>query len=728
MAHLAIDVLGTLRISVDDRPITTMESAKVRALLAYLAVEADRPHRRETLVGLLWPEYPEDSARHSLRQALFSLRSTLGDQAAKPPYLLVARETIQFNRESDYSLDLDRFNLLFSSYENELSQDGADHPVLASHLEEMARLYQGEFLQHFSLEDCAEYEGWLLARRESSHQRILRAHSYLTNYYEMRGDFQVAQRHAARQLELDPWREEAYRQLMRVLALIGERNAALSQYDTCRRVLAEELDVEPSAETRELYELIKQGAIKPQAMEPGPASPPPARNLPIQLTPFIGRETELRQLGDLIRNPECRCISLVGPGGIGKTRLAVQAAEDCYSEFAQGAVFVPLASVGSIGGVIPAMTKAIDVNFYGPGEPTTQLLNYLYDKQMLLLLDNIEHLSFEDPLQENISHLLIEILQCAPGIKLLVTSREALRLQGEWLFEVPGLHYPEAAQKVVKDHYDAITLFVQRTRRILPGYSVNDDDLAEIAHICRLVEGMPLAIELAATWMRTLSPAEISMEIQENLDFLSASLQDMPERHRSMKAVFENSWRMLSANEQQVLSKLSVFRGGFQRQAAEQVASASLTILSLLVNRTLLRRTTAGRYDLHELVRQYCAGQLATNPEEKASTQERHFNYYLTLAETANQELQGGDQLTWLSRLEREHDNLRNALEWALEQAGVNGGGERTLRLAAALRWFWRMRGYFHEGRDWLQEALQRSPEEQTEARSLALAGLSLII
>jgi predicted ATPase/DNA-binding SARP family transcriptional activator len=729
MAHLSIDVLGSFQVSIDHAQIMTLESVKVNALLAYLAVESDRQHRRETLVGLFWPDYPEEAARHNLRQALFNLRVGIGDHTANPPYLFISRDSIQFNQKSDYSLDIDQFNRGFNTHLKGLTQNNEDNPANVSDLEEIIKLYRGEFLQQFFLEDSTEFEEWALAQRESLHQRALELHSFLTNYYEQHSDFKAARRHALRQLELDPWREEAHRQMMRVLAMEGERSAALAQYDACERVLAEELDVEPSIETRELYDQIRLEIIKPRIDQPIHIPVAPVKRLPLQLTPFIGRETELGHLSQLISNPECRCITLVGPGGIGKTRLALKAAEGHINEFAQGAVFIPLASIGSPVGIIPAILNTININYYGPGEPKTHLLSYLSDKEMLLILDNVEHLLAGGFNQENIAQLSIEILQSAPGIKLLVTSRETLNTQGEWLFEVPGLAFPEASETEGLEEYDAIALFIQRARHVSTRFIVNEENRAEIAHICRLVEGMPLAIELAATWMRALSPVEIAAEIEKDIDFLSATVQDLPERHRNMRVVFDYSWQMLSKEEQQVLSKLSVFRGGFEREAAEKVAEATLSILSTLVNRTLVRRTAAGRYDLHELVRQYSAAQLATDPQAKAMAHRQHFAFYLALAETAEQELKGRNQLEWLGRLEQNHDNLRAALEWALKNDRTpKGNDELALRLSAALRWFWRMRGHFHEGCNWLMEALRQSPEIHTAARASALLGMSLLI
>ncbi len=322
---------------------------------------------------------------------------------------------------------------------------------------------------HFFLEDSAEFEQWALVQRESLHQHVLDAHSDLAGYYEQHRDFQAARRHALRQLELDPWREEAHCQVMRALALDGQRTAALAQYETCRRVLAEELGVEPSAETRDLVEQIRTGKLKTADESPSSIPAAPIHNLPVSLTSFLGREQELIDLDRLIANPECRCISLVGPGGIGKTRLALQAARRHRADLAHGVAFVPLASVGSVEAAIAAIAGALRLSFYGPSNPKVQLLNYLSEKQMLLILDNVEQLLVEGPLQANIVELMLDILQRAPGVKLLVTSREVLNLQGEWVFEVRGLAFPETEQTEKPDEYAAVALFVQRARRASPG-------------------------------------------------------------------------------------------------------------------------------------------------------------------------------------------------------------------------------------------------------------------
>src|SRR6266540_643748 len=250
MAHLTVNVLGELQVLIDDVAISSFKSEKVRALLAYLAVEADHAHHREALIGLLWPDSPEETARHNLRQALFNLRLALGDHTAKPPYLLISRDAIQFNQESDSSLDLASFNNCFSLWKKAKGEESTAPSTLLSRLEEMVSLYRGEFLQHFYMADSTEFENWIVVQRETSRQQAMEVLSYLSNEHALHGDYQAARHYAGRQLELDPWREEAHYQIMHVLGLDGQRTAALAQYENCKRVLAEELGVEPSANTR----------------------------------------------------------------------------------------------------------------------------------------------------------------------------------------------------------------------------------------------------------------------------------------------------------------------------------------------------------------------------------------------------------------------------------------------------------------------------------------------
>jgi predicted ATPase/transcriptional regulator with XRE-family HTH domain len=425
----------------------------------------------------------------------------------------------------------------------------------------------------------------------------------------------------------------------------------------------------------------------------------PKTNLPIFPTPLIGRGHEVAQLSQLLRDPQCYLLTLVGPGGIGKTRLAIETASKVQHFFADGVHLVPLDSTNSTRFLVPVIANAIGFTFQSANraDPKTQLFDYLQKKQALLVLDNLEQLLNEPGIE-----LLPELFAHAPQVKLLATSRECLGLQGEWVFEVQGLSVPEriSAEEAVQN--TSVELFLQRARRAHVEFTAVPEDYPAIVRICQLVDGMPLGIELAAGWVRTLSCIEIAREIERGLDFLSVSARDMPARHRSMRAVFDHSWKFLTEEEQRVLMRLSAFRGGFRRDAAEQVAEARLPVLSSLVTKSLIRRSGAGRYDLHDLIRQFAGEQLAGHPEEQSATQACHGRYYLTCFSEADGRLRSTVQRETLAELTAELDNFRVAWTWAVDHSefGLIEGTMRT---------FFRLydtRGWFQEGIETLDRAV----------------------
>ncbi len=423
----------------------------------------------------------------------------------------------------------------------------------------------------------------------------------------------------------------------------------------------------------------------------------PKTNLPIIPTPLIGRERELEQLSGLLRVPECRLLTLVGPGGIGKTRLAIETATQLENDFPDGTFFVPLAPINGSRYLVPLIADSIGFNFQGasPMDPKTQLLNYLKEKQILMLIDNLEHLLNE----QSVIELLAELIQQAPGIKLITTSRESLNLQHEWVFEVHGLPIPEGEVS----EGNSVELFLQRARRANVGFTAAPNDYPAILRICTLVGGTPLGIELAAAWVRTLSCVEIAKEIERGLDFLSVAARDLPVRHRSIRAVFDHSWKLLFEDEKSVLSRLSVFRGGFSLEAAEQIAGATLFTLSSLVTKSLIRRTGNGRYDLHELMRQYTADRLHENLAEEDAAHNRHCLFYLATLQQCEAALTSERQEVTLAKLNAEIDNLRTAWEWAATHRQV-----RQLRQAVWSWWYYySLRGLFHEGEAMLLRAVE---------------------
>jgi predicted ATPase/DNA-binding SARP family transcriptional activator len=723
MARLGLSLLGSLQISLDGRPVSGIAYNKARALLAYLAVEAERVHHRDALVGLLWPELPDTAARANLRVALANLREAIGDVSATPPFLLITRDTIQLNPASDYDLDMASFAALLTTCETHAHRHLERCHSCAARMEQAIALYGGDFPAGFGVGDSAPFEEWQLRQRERLHQQVLDILARLADYHERRGDDERARHAATRQIELEPWREEAHRQLMRLLARGHQRSAALAQYETCRRILARDLGVELEAETTALYERIRDSS---GAEVPAPKGITQRtlnlRNFPAQTSLLIGRETELAELGALLGNPAHRLITIVGPGGIGKTRLALAAAAEQAEAFTHGAVFVPLQAISSTAFLAPAILSALDIPLQGQRDPREQLLDELRDQELLLLLDNFEQLLTPDLVEdEGGAALLMDMLQRAPGITLLVTSRERLALQGEWLVEVSGLSYPIDELAEGLEAYSAVQLFVQRARQMRRQFALADGDVRAVTRICQLVEGLPLAIELAAAALRGRSCTAIADAIATSLSALATGLRAVPERHRSIQATFEHSWYLLSDEERQAFPKLSVFRGGFDEEAAVQVARATVELLAALVDKSLLRWDGAARYDIHELVRQY-AGEKLEQAGETETIRRRHAEYFLALAEAAEPHLtamlHGPDQVSWLARLSAEHDNLRTALAWSLARTGDRQLG---LQLAGTLNFYWMYRGHIREGSGWLVALLPYEADHAATPRKMPL-------
>ncbi len=450
--------------------------------------------------------------------------------------------------------------------------------------------------------------------------------------------------------------------------------------------------------------------------------------LPVAATPMIGRERELAELGRVLRDPQCRLLALVGPGGIGKTRLGIEVASQLQSLFSDGASFIPLASISSARFIVPVIAEAIGFSFQGnlAMEPKEQLLEYLREKEALLLLDNLEHLLSDAGIQ-----VLTNLLEAAPRVKLLVTSRESPGLAGQWLYDVQGLPVPQSGASEDEAQNTSVELFLQRARRAQVSFDPAPGDYAAIVRICQLVEGTPLAIELAAAWVRTLSPGEIAKEIERGLDFLQVATGEFPARHRSLRAVFEQSWKLLPNEERRVLMQLSMFRGGFRREAAEQVAGAGLPLLNTLVAKSLVRRSEAGRYDLHELVRQFAAEQSAEGEEAQSATRAQHARYYLQLFARSDARLRSAAQQQALTDLTAEMDNFRLAWDWAIAH-GEFALIELSLRAFAML---YDTRGWYQEGIndlgravDALETAHRKSPRDRANQIALGhlLTALSL--
>jgi predicted ATPase/DNA-binding CsgD family transcriptional regulator len=423
-------------------------------------------------------------------------------------------------------------------------------------------------------------------------------------------------------------------------------------------------------------------------------------NAPAQPTPFFGRRDEVAALAARLADPACRLVTLTGPGGIGKTRLALQAAGTLSATFAHGVWFVPLQPLNSAALLPTVVADVLAAPFAAVQDPTAQLHTYLADKALLLILDNFEHL-----LNDGGAALLPALLQAAPALKLLVTSRAALKLQEEWLYPVGGLPVPPGEQGVELEHYAGIQLFVERATRARGDFSVAAER-AGLVRVCRLVEGVPLAMELAAAWTPVLRCDGIAAEIERNLHFLQTDLRNMPDRHRSLQAVFDQSWALLDEEERGIFARLAVFHGGFRQEAAAHVATAALPVLAALVNKSLLQVAPDGRYQFHALLRQYAAERLAGSAAA-AQMRDRHAAYYLAFLQERNAAMNGGRQLQATAEIAAELDNVRAAWQWAVERGHVAA----LVGATNALYLFWQFRSRYGEGVQLLEPAVQRLEE-----------------
>ncbi|MBP7692516.1 MAG: tetratricopeptide repeat protein [Anaerolineales bacterium] len=665
-AVLEIRLLGGLHVAQHGSPLTNFMSSKVPALLAYLAANR-RPHRREALAGLLWGDLPEADAKNNLRQALSNLRKLAG------PHLHIDRETAAFNSTAPYFLDIEAFETHLHT------AAGATGAAQVEAWEAAAGLYHGDFLAGFWVREAPGFEEWLLAQRVRYRELALHTLHALAQQHSRHGALARAMDAATRLLALDPWREEAHRQLMGLKARTGQRSAALAQYETCRQVLEKDLGVEPARETTLLYERLL-------AAQRGPR-----HNLPGHLTGFVGREPELSELRHRLADPACRLVTLTGPGGIGKTRLVLQAAAEHADTFINGVWYAPLAGA-SAATLAEALADAVSLRLTS-GHPRRQLLNFLQSKELLLVLDDFEQVV-------EAAGLLSDILQAAPDVKILAASRERLDLQSEWVVEIGGLALPAAAADPAT--YSAGQLFAQGARRRQTSVQLAEPEWPAILEICRLVAGLPLGIELAAARTPTLGCAAIAAEIRRGTDFLATTQRDVPDRQRSLRAVVESSCQALTPAERQAFAALAIFPRDFPAAAAESVAGATPVILTTLLDKSLVRQVGA-RFELHAVLRRFAQDELAAHASDQSALAARQAGFYARwLAGVYRQADAPAGESPVITAIAGEFDNLRAAWRWAVAAQQV----DVLTQLWPGLYRFLDVRGHYQEGAEWLTQAV----------------------
>jgi len=697
---LSIFLLGPPRVEAAGKPVP-IRRRKALALLSYLCATRGA-HTREALAALLWPEAEPERAHADLRNILWILSRTAAAEC-----LEIDRDRVSLLPRPDVWIDVAEFRARLERCREEPKRERGIPEDWVLPLGEAAELYRDHFLSGFHLRGSPEFDEWQAGTEEQLRGGLARALGLLVRHCRAHGDWEQAVIHAERWYALDRFNESVLRQLLELHARAGQRGRALNLYRKSARLFREELGHPPEAETSSLGRRISSGEWE-AAPEAG-GEPPAAHNLPAPVTSFVGRAEELAQIDRILQDPDKRLLTLVGVGGNGKTRLALQAAAGQRQRFRDGVFFTPLAHAGASSSMVASMLESLRVPPASPeaqrrpvsrGEvqqERTHLLGYLRGKRMLLLLDNLEHLLSE-------CGLISELLEAAPEVKVLATSRTRLGLSGERVLEVSGLPCCAESEAPEPGEWCAATrLFLSRAEQAGSPFTPGEEELAAVAAICRAVEGNPLGIELAAGWTGVLSPSEIAREIGRSPDFLSTRRRDVPRRHRSLRAVFEQSWSLLSPEERECYSRLSVFRGGFSRGAAASVAGATLPLLAGLIEKSLLRRKESGLYELREVLRQFAEERLCSDAAELARVRELHSRFHLDLLRGMEARLKGAEQIEALRELARLLEDVHQAFSHAV-------AGERFEDLCAAvpaLFLLYDIRSRFREGAEFFGAAAE---------------------
>jgi predicted ATPase/DNA-binding SARP family transcriptional activator len=698
MKRTVIRLLGPFGVSIDGEQVTAFKYAKVRALLAYLALESHQPHPRDQLAALLWPDQSEGAARASLSQALTTLRGALGDKAAGQPLVLSDALSVRLNPEAAVDVDVDQFLAALAAADAHPHHSWRVCAECAERLRRAVELYRGHFLADLAVADSANFEEWATLRREHLLQRALSALERLVERAQWRGAYGEAIAHAEQLVALEPLLEASQRALMRLLALNGEEKAALARYRHIQAALARELEAEPEEATRALFEQIRAGDLA------GLRPSQPRFVAPALPTPLVGRAAELEAVCARVREPQARAVTITGAGGIGKTRLAVEAARALRHDFEDGVFVVELAALSDPALVVGAIARALGVK-ERPGQCISETLrDHLRAKHTLLVLDNFEHVV-------DAASDVSELLAACPALTTLVTSRTPLNIRAEQQFTLEPLA-----------DTDAVQLFLERAQAGGAAWAAEGGDTATYAAICRQLDRLPLAIELIAVRARTLPAAELLRQLDRPLQALTRSPRDAPPRHRALRNAIQWSYDLLDAETQRAFATLGVFAGGWSAEAAQAVLGPScdaLTVLETLHQASLVQMQPVAdetRFSMLVTIREFALEQREAG-EAAEGAASRHAEHFARFAMEAYVEILRADAPRWRTRVAAEQDNLRAAFRWAIgHEAYVP-----ALQIATGVWRFNWMSGLLREGLERLEHALAYRDRAPLELQSQAM-------
>jgi predicted ATPase/DNA-binding SARP family transcriptional activator/Tfp pilus assembly protein PilF len=691
---LAFQFLGPPQLVLENEPVIVNRRSVV-ALLAYLSVnyseQSLRTYTRESLSALLWPDYDQIKAFTNLRHTLWEIQKVLG-----PGWLIASRESIGLRAGENLWVDVHRFEALLTK-----SQAQSDASLRIPLLTECVKLYRHHFLTGFNLKNSHPFGEWSLRKADELRHKLTVALTLLIEDFCLLGDADSALQYARRLVILDPLNEFAHRLLMQVYAQVGQYHAALKQYHSFEQTLRKELNLDPQPETRALYKQIRKGDIKHVQLGVKNETISPPNNLPHQLTSFVGREKEQEEIiGLLARN---RLVMLTGSGGIGKTRLSLQVGAKVLHQFPDGVWFIELAPLTHPDLIAQTMLTTLHLGEQAGKTPLMVLEEQLIHKKLLLILDNCEHLIAASA---KVAHA---ILKSTSEIKILATSREIMSIGGEVAWRVPSLALPDPKSPPDQlTKYESVSLFMERALSVQPHLNMDETSMRAVAQICSHLDGIPLAIELAAARVNALGVTQIARRLDDRFRLLTKGTHIVLERHQTLRAAIDWSYNLLDADEKELLVLLSVFMGGWTLEAAEQIwvqketEFAVLDVLSDLIDKSLVimdSSTGEARYHLLETTRHYALEKLGESGEDK-TWRDKHLAYFLELAEKGHSEITGPHQAEVIDLLDAELDNFRAALDWCVSNQYI----EPALQMLGALGWAWDMRGYYNEVRSWFEK------------------------
>ena len=717
-ADYSIQVLGGLSIIDSSGGLIELSSRKAEAIIVYLLF-SDKPSvEREELATLFWADMPESNALTNLRVTLAGIKKQCGD------VLMVTRRRISIH--PDIVITNDRKTL--EERVDAALADGQDKKEMpldqAQALSRKMELYRGDFLQGFFIRNAIAFEDWAAYERESMRRRIIDVSQMLIHTYKKNRMLREGIEAANQLLYIDSFNDAAYQWLIELYALNGERDKALEKYTDYCQFLDEEIGVEPTEEVAALAEAIRDGSLAPETptvISVEKSALPVPNNIPMELSPFFGRRSELAQLRDYLHNPHLRLVTMIGQGGTGKTRLAIEAARQNLRLFPDGVWFVKLEGVVSADLVLPEIYKVLGITYPQREKAQDGLVEYMNGHHILMVLDNFEQLL-------DASAIIADVIQRTENSKVIVTSREMTGLPEETNMYLDGLdggrETIQKEKRSAENLSDAGRMFVERAKRILPEFQPKEKDVTLIEAICDLVARLPLGIELAAGGIKNKSLQALHDHIAQDIMTLESDQPELPERQRSLMSVFNTFWAQLAEDEQMMICRLSAFCGVVTQDAARQVAGVSVFFLSSLVSRGFLKRVGSYGYRAHSMHRQYVRKQLKENPKEYQEVSSKHRDYYFDMLQRIVRSLRDSPQKGMLDELEEELCNLRLALHFTIE----SGEKQKALTLCELLMPFWKIRGYYQEGYHWLDLVFAMEGEANPVMESSALCAAAKLV